>query len=339
MAKIFIDPGHGGDDPGAVGNGLREKDLTLDISKRIRKYLNDNYTGHSIKMSRTNDKTVGLSERVRMANNWGADFFLSVHINAGGGTGYEDFIYNKSSDTSQTAKIRNAIHNEIVKQLGNIRNRGKKKANFAVLRETDMHAMLTENLFIDTKTDADKLKSNTFLDKVAEGHAEGIAKALGLKKGKTTQNKNKSSTTKTHTVNKGDTLYKIAKKYGTTVKKLKELNPKVIPEKLQIGEKIKVQGNATKKKTIPKKKYPLPSGVIGRGATGEKVLQIQKALSAVHFYPNKGAKNHGCDGIYGPKTANAVKRFQSVYVPHQTDGIYGNNTRKKLQAVLKSKGY
>lgn len=182
MTKIYIDAGHGGSDPGAVGNGLKEKDLTLDIAKRIQKYLNDNFTGHSVKLSRTGDKTLSLTQRSNDANKWGADFVLSVHINAGGGTGYEDFIYSALSNTSSTAKIRDIIHAEIIKNIGNVRNRGKKKANFAVLRQTKAPAMLTENLFIDTKADADKLKSAAFKNKVAKGHAEGIAKAFKLKR-------------------------------------------------------------------------------------------------------------------------------------------------------------
>src|SRR5690606_4556933 len=97
------------------------------------------------------------------------------------------------------------------------RNRGKKKANFAVLRETKMAAILTENGFIDNKNDADKLKKSSYLDKIAKGHAEGIAKALNLKK-KTTSSTNKNTTT--YTVKKGDTLSHIAKRFGTTVNEL-----------------------------------------------------------------------------------------------------------------------
>lgn len=182
MAKIFIDPGHGGSDPGATGNGLREKDLTLDIAKRIRKYLNDNFSGHTIKMSRSTDKTLTLTQRTNMANSWGADYFLSVHINSGGGTGYEDYIHNGLSDSSSTAKLRNTVHAEIVKELSTWSNRGKKKANFAVLRQSRMSAILTENGFIDTKADAGNLKSSAFLNKIAKGHAEGIAKAFNLKR-------------------------------------------------------------------------------------------------------------------------------------------------------------
>lgn len=68
--KIYIDPGHGGTDTGAVGNGLREKDLTLDIALRIRNILNAEYTGHEIRMSRTSDVYPTLTQRTTDANNW-----------------------------------------------------------------------------------------------------------------------------------------------------------------------------------------------------------------------------------------------------------------------------
>src|SRR5699024_970789 len=82
-----------------------------------------------------------------------------------------------------THKLQDSIHSEIMKQI-NVTDRGKKRANFAVVRQTAMPAVLTENLFIDRKSDANKLKSSSFLNKVAEGHAKGIAKYLGIKKNK-----------------------------------------------------------------------------------------------------------------------------------------------------------
>lgn len=66
---------------------------------------------------------------------------------------------------------------------------------------------------------------------------------------------------------------------------------------------------------------------------GTNVKQVQNALSALYFYPDKGAKNHGADGVYGPKTANAVKRFQSVS-GLTADGIYGPKTKAKIEEKL-----
>ena len=179
MVKIFIDAGHGGNDPGAVANGLKEKDLTLKIARKIRDKLKD-YQNVSVRMSRDGDKTVSLSARAKDANAWGADYFVSIHINAGGGTGFESFIYN-GSVSSATVANQNVVHAEIVKATG-YRDRGKKRANFAVLRGTKMPAILTENGFIDHTADAKKLKDDAFLDKIAQGHVNGLAKALGLKK-------------------------------------------------------------------------------------------------------------------------------------------------------------
>ncbi|WP_226570366.1 peptidoglycan-binding domain-containing protein, partial [Bacillus stratosphericus] len=86
------------------------------------------------------------------------------------------------------------------------------------------------------------------------------------------------------------------------------------------------------------KKLTVPTGIIRQGARGTAVTQLQSALAAVYFYPNKGAKNNGIDGIYGPKTANAVKRFQLMH-GLSADGIYGPKTRAKLVAALKKAGY
>jgi N-acetylmuramoyl-L-alanine amidase len=180
MVRIALDAGHGGKDSGAVGNGLREKDLTLNIVKKIGDMLND-YEGVEVIYTRTDDRYLSLEERAKIANKAGADFFLSIHINAGGGTGFESYVYN-GNISAKTVAYQNVIHAEIMKAIGNVRDRGKKRANFAVLRETKMPAILTENLFIDNPNDAVKLKSEQFLLQVAHGHVQGIVKAFGLKK-------------------------------------------------------------------------------------------------------------------------------------------------------------
>jgi N-acetylmuramoyl-L-alanine amidase len=183
LFKLFIDPGHGGSDPGAMGNGLQEKNLTLAISLEIRRILANEYEGVAVKLSRSRDETLSLDQRTGMANAWDADFLLSVHVNAfnGSAQGYEDFIYAGLSDSSRTAQLREIIHAEIIKAVDDT-DRGMKKANFHMLRESAMPAMLTENLFIDNEGDARKLKSKAFIDRVARGHVNGIAKAFNLKK-------------------------------------------------------------------------------------------------------------------------------------------------------------
>ena len=180
MVKIYLDPGHGGTDPGAVGNGLQEKHVTLQIALIIREYLNA-YRNVSIKMSRTSDKTVSLKKRTDDANKWGADLYVSIHINAGRGTGFESYIYSGLANSSKAGKFRSILHDKI-KRVIQMKDRGKKRANFHVLRETKMPAVLTENGFIDTKSDAQKMKNKNWIDQVGKAHAEGIAEIFQLKK-------------------------------------------------------------------------------------------------------------------------------------------------------------
>ncbi|ARJ75368.1 N-acetylmuramoyl-L-alanine amidase [Bacillus velezensis] len=104
---------------------------------------------------------------------------------------------------------------------------------------------------------------------------------------------------------------------------------------LKSGGKKKVK--ASKPKTTQKSKFSLPAGIFkvtNPLTRGESVKQIQTALAALHYYPDKNAKNFGIDGAYGPKTANAVKRFQ-VMNSLTPDGIYGPKTRVKIESLLK----
>jgi N-acetylmuramoyl-L-alanine amidase len=199
--KFVLDPGHGGHDPGAVANGLKEKDLTLTIVKHIGRMLGE-YENAEVFYTRTDDRYLSLEERAAIANKLKADLLISVHINAGGGTGFESYIYN-GNVSAATIAYQNVIHAEIMKAIGNVRDRGKKRANYAVLRETKMPAILTENLFIDNPNDAAKLKSEQFLLQVAHGHVEGIAKAFGLKKKAKQQPKENVSDKKLYRVQVG----------------------------------------------------------------------------------------------------------------------------------------
>ncbi|GGM37504.1 sporulation-specific N-acetylmuramoyl-L-alanine amidase [Paraliobacillus quinghaiensis] len=180
MVKIFIDPGHGGNDPGATAYGLNEKDINLNIALKLDRLLTQSYKEVSTRLARTSDTTVTLDERTNMANAWGADYYLSIHINAGGGVGFESYIWNGSfSNKRKTESLRTNIHEEIVENVG-WRDRGKKEANFHVLRESSMPAVLTENGFIDNRNEANEMRESNWIEHIAEAHASGIAKAFNL---------------------------------------------------------------------------------------------------------------------------------------------------------------
>ena len=96
MPRIFIDAGHGGKDFGAIGNDLHEKDVVLDISRRIKKGLL-NYKDVQVLISREKDEFLTLDERTEKANLWRADILLSIHNNSfkeKSAKGFESFIYN-----------------------------------------------------------------------------------------------------------------------------------------------------------------------------------------------------------------------------------------------------
>lgn len=181
--KLYLDPGHGGGEPGAQGNGMDEKNIVLDIALRIRNILTSDYEDVNVRMSRTGDEGVSLSQRTNEANAWGEDYFLSVHCNAfnGAASGYEDYIYSGLSDASQTAYYQDLMHAAII-DVNQLRNRGQKKANFHVLRESTMPALLTENGFIDNDGDAALLRTASWRQAVAQGHVNGLADAFNLQR-------------------------------------------------------------------------------------------------------------------------------------------------------------
>ena len=180
--KIYIDPGHGGNDPGAVGNGLKEKEIALDIAKRMAKVLEE-YAGVDVKLSRTADITKSLAARTNEANAWNAAIFLSIHCNAFNGKvrGYEDFVYNRLTPNATARRYQAILHKAVTDRM-NMPNRGKKQANFHVLRESQMPAILTENGFIDHPEDGELMKQADWRKQVAKGHVAGLANIFHLNK-------------------------------------------------------------------------------------------------------------------------------------------------------------
>ncbi|OKL35331.1 N-acetylmuramoyl-L-alanine amidase [Domibacillus mangrovi] len=183
MVKIVLDAGHGGKDPGALANGLKEKDITLALVLKAGAYLTENYQCDVI-YTRKEDMYLSPSERARRANEAKADVFCSFHINSAenpSARGFETFRYPKTA--GKTAMLQMLVHEKVMNEMKkhHVLNRGMKEENFAVVRETEMPAVLTETLFISNKEDARLLKSESFLDQVACAHAVGIAQAAGAK--------------------------------------------------------------------------------------------------------------------------------------------------------------
>lgn len=178
--KVYVDAGHGGSDAGATGHGIKEKDVTLKIAKKVQEYLG-RFKGVSVKMSRTDDSFPSLTDRTNEANSWGADLFLSVHINSAGGVGFESFRYTTLGSSTKTAKIQEEIHNAVLNNNG-LKDRGMKQENLHVLRESSMDAILTENGFIDTESESNKMKDSSWISAVAHGHVDGIVNHYGLEK-------------------------------------------------------------------------------------------------------------------------------------------------------------
>jgi len=188
--KIFIDAGHNhsGWNTGAAGNGMREQDITFDVSAGLSRILSA--AGCGTKLSRptmeTNlgrDNASSINTRWQMANDWNADYFISIHVNAGGGTGAETFIAATKQNDRAFAQTVNDTYAESI----GIRNRGVKldsstgHGSLGVLRSTGMPAILLELAFIDSPTsnpDVNLLRSSR--DDMAQAVAEGVLRFLGI---------------------------------------------------------------------------------------------------------------------------------------------------------------
>lgn len=167
--KIVVDAGHGGKDGGASGARSREKDHTLDISKRLKKYLEARDA--TVLMTREDDSYPTLQGRVDFANSRRADLFISVHINSFRSTsaGTETFFW-----TAQSAAFAREVHKELAKATG-LPNRGVTQTRFFVIRKTNMPSVLTETAFISNPREEALLVTPAFRDRVAKGMAQGIA--------------------------------------------------------------------------------------------------------------------------------------------------------------------
>lgn len=233
---IVIDPGHGGTDPGAVANGIKEKDYNLLISK----YMYDRFKSLNIpvRLTRDTDTTLSPSERTSKVKSFfgnGNDVIvLSNHLNAGGGDGAEAIYALRNNST-----LAKSILNEIEKEGQNIRKyyqqrlpSNPSKDYYFMHRDTpNNETVIVEYGFVDSnKDDVEQIKNN--YEKYAEAVVRAVADYAGVPY-------TAPLGSDYYTVKKGDTLWSIANKYGITVNELKELN-NIKTNSLKVGDTLKI---------------------------------------------------------------------------------------------------
>ena len=243
ITGIVIDPGHGGDDPGAIGNNTNEKDYTLMISK----YMYDRFKelGVPVEITRDTDKTLSPTERVenilsKFGNNPNV-IVISNHLNAGGGTGAE-VIYALRNTSTLANKILDSF-----KAAGHTTRKAYQrrlpsntsKDYYFIHRNTGVtEPVLVEYGFID-----DTPANFNYLQKNYKTLAEAVIKAVA-DYAKIPYTPPEGDTSNIYTVERGDSLYSIAKKFNTTVDTLKKLN-NLTSNTLQIGQYLKLPSSET----------------------------------------------------------------------------------------------
>lgn len=170
---VVLDAGHGGSDTGAIGANIYEKDITLDITKRVEKILKEK--GYDVKMTRTDDSYVSLQDRVTFSESYSPDIFVSVHVNSSVKpeiTGIETHYYHQESmSLAQTvhASLASTIHSN---------DRGLFKSKFYVINHTTSPAILIEIGFISNEEERNQMLSETRKQQTAQSIADGIQKYL-----------------------------------------------------------------------------------------------------------------------------------------------------------------
>ncbi|GHU81892.1 hypothetical protein FACS189415_1200 [Bacteroidia bacterium] len=173
MAIIYLNPGHGGKDPGALLGDRREKDDVLRLGLAVKPLLEA--AGHTVIMSRTDDTYTSVADIAKNANACGADLFIALHRNAGGGTGNECLIVSCASAMSR--QMATAIQARICAIAGRDRGVKVQDTRTAVLKNTRMPATTVELGFIDNL--GDNALFDTYFDAYAQAVANGIMDVAG----------------------------------------------------------------------------------------------------------------------------------------------------------------
>lgn len=204
MAKtVFLNAGHGGSDPGACGNGLKEKDLNLTITLACEAELKRH--GVKVVMGRRSDVNTTSSQITKACNSSGAELAIDIHNNAGGGDGAEVYYYS-GGGTSKT--LADNILNQI-KSLGqNSRGIKTRKASngseyYYFIREIAPPSVIVECAFVDNSTDIKIIDTTAEQKKMGVAIAKGILKTLGIAYKAPTSTSSTSSNDKIYRVQVG----------------------------------------------------------------------------------------------------------------------------------------
>lgn len=237
VRKVIIDPGHGGTDSGATGNNLLEKDYNLLISK----YMYDRFKelGVPVAITRDSDTTLSPTDRVNtILNKFGNSsdvILISNHVNSGGGEGAEVIYALRNRDTLARRILENigATGQETRKYYQRRLPSDTSKDYYFIHRNTgNLEPLIVEYGFIDDTKDVEFLKEN--YKELAEAVISAVANYIGVP-----YTPPEGITTNTYVVQKGDSLYSIANKLGTTVSELKKEN-NLTSNTLQIGEVLRI---------------------------------------------------------------------------------------------------
>lgn len=237
VRKVIIDPGHGGTDSGATGNNLLEKDYNLLISK----YMYDRFKelGVPVAITRDSDTTLSPTDRVNtILNKFGNSsdvILISNHVNSGGGEGAEVIYALRNRDTLARRILENigAAGQETRKYYQRRLPSDTSKDYYFIHRNTgNLEPLIVEYGFIDDTKDVEFLKEN--YKELAEAVISAVANYIGVP-----YTPPEGITTNTYVVQKGDSLYSIANKLGTTVSELKKEN-NLTTNTLQIGEVLRI---------------------------------------------------------------------------------------------------
>lgn len=180
MAKVFLGIGHGGKDPGATANSLRESDINLRIGLACRSELERH--GVTVLMSRVTDENDDVNEEIRECNAFDPDVAVDIHVNAGGGDGFEAYHHHGGG----TSKVLAANIEAEVKAIGQNSRGLKTRLNsagndyYAFIRSTKAPAVIAECAFIDNATDVKIIDSESEYVAFGKAYARGILKTLGI---------------------------------------------------------------------------------------------------------------------------------------------------------------